>query len=42
MERNYTDFGLELSNACNANCSFCAYNLWIENLKSLQQKILKK
>ena len=25
MEKNYTDLGLEISNACNANCSFCAY-----------------
>ena len=25
MEKNYTDLGLEISNACNASCSFCAY-----------------
>ena len=25
MEKNYTDMGLEISNACNADCSFCAY-----------------
>ena len=25
MEKNYTHMGTELSNGCNANCSFCAY-----------------
>ena len=25
MEKSYTDIGFEISNACNANCTFCAY-----------------
>ena len=33
MKRNFTDFGLEVSNACNANCSFCAYRFMERKLK---------
>ena len=42
MERNYTDFGLELSNACNANCSFCAYRFMDRKLKVTTTEDIKK
>ena len=42
MERNYTDFGLEVSNACNANCSFCAYRFMERKLKITRTEDIKK
>lgn len=42
MKRNYTDFGLEVSNACNANCSFCAYRFMERKLKITKTEDIKK
>jgi len=42
MERYYTDFGLEVSNACNANCSFCAYRFMERKLKVTRTEDIKK
>lgn len=42
MKRNYTDFGLEVSNACNANCSFCAYRFMERKLKITSTEDIKK
>ena len=42
MERNYTDFGLEISNACNASCSFCAYRFMERKLKITRTEDIKK
>ena len=40
METNFTHFGLEISNACNAcnaNCSFCAYRFMKRKVAILPQ-----
>ena len=42
MEKNYTDFGVELTNACNANCSFCAYRFMTRRLNITPIKDFKK
>lgn len=42
MEYNYTDMGSEISNACNANCSFCAYRYQIRRKNVLNFNLYKK
>ena len=42
MERNYTDMGTELSNGCNANCSFCAYRFQKRQRKVTNLEMFKK
>ena len=42
LERNFTDFGLELTNACNANCSFCAYRFMQRGVKITSFEDFKK
>lgn len=42
METNFTHFGLEISNACNANCSFCAYRFMNRRVAILPQNLAEK
>jgi len=42
MEHNYTDYGSEISNACNANCSFCAYRFQIRKKNIINFDLYKK
>jgi len=42
MEKNYTDMGLEISNACNADCSFCAYRYQKRSKYIMDFKMFKK
>jgi len=42
MEFNYTDMGSEISNACNANCSFCAYRFQIRKKNIINYNLYKK
>lgn len=42
MERSFTHFGLEISNACNANCSFCAYRFMTRKLSIIDDKSTEK
>ncbi len=42
MEYNYTDYGSEISNACNANCSFCAYRFQIRKKNIVNFDLYKK
>ena len=39
MKKNYTDFGIEVSNACNANCSFCACDLLFDWSRDMRRVI---
>ena len=42
METNFTHFGLEISNACNASCSFCAYRFMKRKRAILPQNLAEK
>ena len=46
MEKDNTHLGFEISNACNANCSFCAYRFMKRKLEIIKtdkiQKIVKE
>ncbi len=42
MEYNYTDYGSEISNACNANCTFCAYRFQVRKKNIINFDLYKK
>ncbi len=42
MEKNYTNLGFETSNACNANCSFCAYKFMKRKPKVISNELTYK
>ena len=42
MKNNYTQLGFEITNACNANCSFCAYRFMKRKLRIIETKKIDK
>ena len=42
MEKYYTDMGTEISNACNADCSFCAYRYQKRKKHIMNLEMFKK
>lgn len=42
MEKSFTHFGMEISNACNANCSFCAYRFMTRKLSIIDNESTEK
>ena len=42
MINNFTTLGFEISNACNANCSFCAYRFMDRKRSIISDKHVKK
>lgn len=36
MEHKFMDFGMEITNICNANCTFCAYRYQKKKKKSFR------
>ena len=42
MRKNYTQLGFEITNACNANCSFCAYRFMKRKLKIIETDKINK
>lgn len=42
MKKNYTQLGFEITNACNANCSFCAYRFMKRKLKIIETSKIDK
>jgi radical SAM protein with 4Fe4S-binding SPASM domain len=42
MENSFTHFGMEISNACNANCSFCAYRFMTRKLSIMSNENTEK
>ena len=42
MKKNYTQLGFEITNACNANCSFCAYRFMKRKLKIIETDKIDK
>lgn len=42
MEHKFMDFGMEITNICNANCTFCAYRYQKKKKKVLDFKNFKK
>lgn len=42
MKKNYTQLGFEITNACNASCSFCAYRFMKRKLKIIETNKIDK
>ena len=42
MKKKYTQLGFEITNACNANCSFCAYRFMKRKLKIIETNKIEK
>ncbi len=42
MEKDYTHLGFEISNACNANCSFCGYRFMKRKLEIINTSKIEK
>ncbi len=42
MKNSFTHFGMEISNACNANCSFCAYRFMQRKVSIIDNEATEK
>ena len=42
MKKDHTHLGFEITNACNANCSFCAYRFMKRKLEIINTDKIKK